>query len=98
MPIDSLTPRQIRHIRLSHGLSQRRCAEMVGVKLRCWQYWETECEDRRRMPAPAIRLWLRTLMISDWELDALLSILERDEGVCAGAQHLDAPADHADGE
>ncbi len=44
---DSLTPRQIRAIRLKLGLTQEQAAAKVGVARRTWMYWESPARPDR---------------------------------------------------
>jgi DNA-binding transcriptional regulator YiaG len=37
MKQSNLTPKEIKNLRISNGLKQRECAEIVGVGIRQWQ-------------------------------------------------------------
>ena len=40
MKQSNLTPKEIKNLRISNGLKQRECAEIVGVGIRQWQKYE----------------------------------------------------------
>ena len=40
MKITSLTGKEIKELRTSHGLKQRECAQMIGIGIRQWQKFE----------------------------------------------------------
>ncbi len=45
---------KLRELRLKAGLTQTQAAELVGITLRGWQYWES---GERKMPAVAWELF-----------------------------------------
>lgn len=49
-----LSATEIRQARIRSGLTQRECAELIGVALRTWQQWE---EGSRKINASAWELF-----------------------------------------
>lgn len=49
-----MTPSSIRQTRIDSGLTQKKCAECVGVALRTWQAWE---QGINKMPSGMMELF-----------------------------------------
>ena len=62
MKQSNLTPKQIKNLRISNGLKQRECAEIVGVGIRQWQKYE------QGYPCKEIYIHLLTMAINSNEL------------------------------
>jgi transcriptional regulator with XRE-family HTH domain len=62
MKQSNLTPKEIKNLRISNGLKQRECAEIVGVGIRQWQKYE------QGYPCKEIYIQLLTMAINSNEL------------------------------
>ena len=49
-----MTPTTLKAFRAQAELTQQQAADLFGVSLRCWKYWEA---GERPIPAIAERLW-----------------------------------------
>jgi hypothetical protein len=62
MKQSNLTAKEIKNLRVSNGLKQRECAEIVGVGIRQWQKYE------QGYPCKDIYIQLLTMEINSKEL------------------------------